>query len=113
MVSSNTELESADLRREAELEGADSIAQATGRQRVVLRGTIRSVTLPVESEYPRLEAEFEDGTGAVTLVWMGRRTVRGIEAGTILRVDGRLSNHRGQPALYNPRYELIRVPGVD
>lgn len=112
MVSSNTELDAADLRREAELEGADTIAGCTGRQRVVLRGTIRTVTLPAESEYPRLEAEFEDGSGTLTLVWMGRRVVRGITAGTVLRVAGRLSTHRGRPALYNPSYELVRVPGI-
>lgn len=112
MVSSTSELEAEELRRDAELEGVDTIAGSTVRQRVVLRGTIRTVTPPEEADYPRLEAEFEDGSGTLTLVWMGRREVPGIRAGTVLRMTGRLSSHRGQPALYNPRYELVRVPGI-
>lgn len=112
MVSSNIELESEDLRRAAELDGADTIAGSARRQRVVLRGVIRTVTLPADAEYPRLEAEFEDGSGVLTLVWMGRREMRGIQAGTVLRVSGRLSSQRGRLALYNPQYQVLRVPGV-
>lgn len=112
MVSSTADLESADLRREAELEGANTIANCCSRERVVLRGTIRTVTLPTDAEFPRLEAEFDDGSGIITLVWMGRREVPGIQAGSKLRVEGRLSSNRGGWALYNPRYELTQVPGM-
>jgi RecG-like helicase len=111
MVTSSADLESADLRRGAEQEGAHTVATCGARERVILRGTIRTVTHPIESEYPRLEADLDDGSGVVTLVWMGRRQVSGIQAGTILRVEGRLSTHQGRLALYNPRYELVQVPG--
>ena len=112
MVGTNAELESEDLRREAERAGADTVATCAGRQRVVLQGIIRTVTLPPRSEAPRMEAEFDDGSGTITLVWLGRREVPGILAGTVLRVAGRLSVQRGGFVLYNPKYELVQVPGV-
>lgn len=112
MVSSNADLESEDLRRDAELEGCDTVMQCAQRQQVVLRGTIRTVTMALASDSPRVEAELDDGSGVVTLIWLGRREIRGIQAGTIIRVEGRLSTHRGRLALYNPRYELMQVPGL-
>lgn len=112
MVSSTAELDSEDLRREAEREGAQPVASCTDREKVILRGTIRAVTHPPQDEPPRLEAEFDDGSGVVTLIWMGRREISGVQAGTILRVEGRISCQRDRRRMYNPRYELTHVPGV-
>ena len=41
------------------------------------------------------------------LVWIGRRRVPGIVAGTRLRVEGMVSLRDGLPTMYNPRYEII------
>ena len=54
-----------------------------------------------------LEAEFNDGSGTVTLIWMGRRSIPGITAGRELTVSGRVSYVDGQRRLYNPLYELV------
>lgn len=112
LVSSNAERESDELRRQAEEQGARPVDKCVDREHVLLRGTIRSVTIAPTDEPPRLEAEFDDGSGTVRLIWMGRRSISGLKAGSILRVEGRLSCQRGERKMYNPRYELTHVPGV-
>ena len=54
-----------------------------------------------------LEAELYDGSGAITLVWLGRRRISGISPGRDVQVHGRVGMQDGTPVLYNPRYELI------
>ena len=53
-----------------------------------------------------MEAELWDGTGQVTLVWLGRRDIPGIEPGRRVVVHGRLTSHRGQRTIFNPAYKL-------
>ncbi|MFI5085308.1 MAG: hypothetical protein ACHP7K_05205 [Actinomycetales bacterium] len=43
----------------------------------------------------------------IRLVWLGRRRVPGIEAGTAVRFEGMVSMRDGLPTMYNPRYEII------
>lgn len=112
LVSTNEALESEDLRREAERLGARQVSDCADRERVVLRGTIRTITIAPADEAPRLEAEFDDGSGRVTLIWIGRRAIAGIQPGSVLRIEGRLSCQKGQRRMYNPYYELSRVPGA-
>lgn len=104
---SNEELASADRHRLAEATGADAIADAQDRGRVTLRGTIDNLTLRPRRTRPWLEAELTDGTGRVTLIWMGRHDIPGIEAGRDLLVEGRLSVADGVRRMYNPRYQLL------
>ena len=49
--------------------------------RVDVAGTLRAVTLRPRGSSLTMEAELWDGTGQVTLVWLGRRDIPGIEAG--------------------------------
>jgi hypothetical protein len=74
---------------------------------VTVFGTIRSVTIRPRAGTPALEAELFDGSGSVTLVWLGRRTIAGIEPGRQLRADGRITSGEGRKLIYNPRYELV------
>ena len=53
-----------------------------------------------------MEAELWDGTGNVTLVWLGRREIPGIQPGRRIVVHGRLTSQHGQPTIFNPAYEL-------
>jgi hypothetical protein len=55
---------------------------------------------------PTLEAELFDGSGSVTLVWLGRRRIPGIEPGRTLTARGRFADVEGKRVIYNPRYEL-------
>lgn len=96
-----------DLRNEHGGVGATPVAEAPDRQPVTLRGRLRAVTLMPRGGVPTLEADLDDGTGVVTLVWLGRRRIVGIETGRSLTVSGRIGVHAGRRVLYNPRYELI------
>jgi hypothetical protein len=74
------------------------------RTRVV--GRLRAVSYTPRESVPTLEAELFDGTGTVTLIWLGRRRIPGVEPGRALVASGRVGEHNGRPAMYNPRYEL-------
>ena len=56
---------------------------------------------------PALEAELDDGTGVLTVIWLGRRRISGIAPGRSLQVEGRIGRQEGEPVLFNPRYELM------
>lgn len=83
------------------------IGDAPDRERVSLRGTIKTVTLRPRGGVPALEAELEDGSGVITIVWLGRRRIAGVGPGRAMRVEGRIGSATGHRVLFNPRYELI------
>jgi hypothetical protein len=60
---------------------------------------------------PALEAELFDGSGALDLVWLGRRTIDGVEPGRRIRVEGMVCDVDGRRTMFNPRYELRPRPG--
>ena len=102
----SSDQEQRDLRKEHGGTGGPTIADAPDRTPVTLRGSLRSVTLRPRGGVPTLEADLDDGTGTITLVWLGRRSIGGIEAGRALIVSGRIGVHDGRRIIYNPRYEL-------
>jgi hypothetical protein len=82
------------------------IAECQSRERVELAGTLRAVTTRPRGGNLTMEAELWDGTGNVTLVWLGRREIPGIQPGRRIVVHGRLTSQHGQPTIFNPAYEL-------
>jgi hypothetical protein len=111
-ASSNAELESEELQRKVREEGAVPIQNCEDRQRVQLTGTVSTVTITPRAGHPALEVELRDGSGAVTLVWLGRRQIPGIDPGRTLKIYGRISCHEGKRLIYNPRYELMDAPAA-
>lgn len=103
---SSSDQHACDLRREFSDTGY-SIADAPDRTPVQLRGTLRTVILRPRGGVPALEVELFDGSGAVHLIWLGRRRIAGITPGRTLRVTGRIGVHEGQRIMFNPRYELL------
>jgi cytochrome c-type biogenesis protein CcmE len=71
--------------------GTVRIADAEARSRVKLAGVVRRITVKPLEGHESLEALLYDGTGEVTVVWMGRRTIPGLNLGTRLVVDGVLA----------------------
>ncbi len=110
LATSNEDLESEELQRNVRHEGAVPIRTCEDRQQVSLTGTISSVTLTPREGHPALEVELRDGSGVVTLVWLGRRQIAGVDAGRTIKVWGRISCHQGRRLVYNPRYELLPSP---
>ena len=107
LATSNADLESEQLQRQVRHEGSTPIRSCADRQQVSLTGTVSSVTLSPRDGHPALEVELRDGSGMVTLVWLGRRKIPGIEPGRNIRVQGRIScSPDGRRVMFNPRYEL-------
>ncbi|MBM9460568.1 OB-fold nucleic acid binding domain-containing protein [Nocardioides sp. zg-536] len=104
---SSEEAEARDLRKTYTGAGVVTVAEAPDREKVRLRGTLRTVTLRPRGGVPALEAELYDGTGTVTVIWLGRRRIAGIGPGRGIEVSGRIGMHDGVRVLYNPRYELL------
>jgi hypothetical protein len=102
----STDQHARELRLAVHESGLVAIAEAPDRTRVHLSGTLRTVTLRPRGGVPALEAELFDGSGAITLVWLGRRQINGIGPGRQLEVQGRIGVQDGVRVMYNPRYEL-------
>lgn len=89
--------------------GCQSIKALHDRELVTVFGHVKNVSLAPRAGTPTLEAALYDGSGVVTLVWLGRRTIAGVKPGVGLVAHGRVSCHEGRRVIYNPRYEL-RAP---
>jgi hypothetical protein len=110
-VASAEERDAAELLDTTEQLGLVPAAECCDRQRVTVHGSIRSVRMLPRAGSPALEAELFDGSGSVTLIWLGRRRIHGIECGRTLTASGLVSIAAGQRIIYNPRYELDPAPG--
>lgn len=109
LTSDVDELDARDLAEDVEETGARPARDCECGEEVTMLGRIRSVELCPQSADATLKAELFDGTDGVTLVWMGRRRIPGIEAGRTMRVRGRVSVRDGQKVLYNPYYEICQA----
>jgi len=99
-------LDADELSEQAEASGAQKACDCRSGEEVTVLGRLRSVQLCPNSDAVTLKAELFDGTDAVTLVWLGRRRIPGIETGRMIKVRGRMAERDGRKVLYNPYYEL-------
>ncbi|NUK84655.1 OB-fold nucleic acid binding domain-containing protein [Streptomyces lunaelactis] len=106
LSTSQEDLESEELQEDAQASGCTRIAECRDRQIVRVTGTLRTVTLRPRAGVPALEAELFDGTAPLDVVWLGRRSIVGIEPGRRLIASGRISMSHGRRVLFNPKYEL-------
>lgn len=108
-----SDLDAEELQKQHGKYGATPLSACVDRTPVTVFGTIRSLTIRPRAGTPALEAELFDGADVVTLVWLGRRTIAGIEPGRQLRATGRITSGEGRRLIYNPRYELLAPDSVD
>ncbi|MCQ6555428.1 OB-fold nucleic acid binding domain-containing protein [Streptomyces sp. C10-9-1] len=106
LASSQQDIESAELLQDTQATGCTPICDCGDRQIVRVTGTLRTVTLRPRAGVPALEAEMFDGTAPLDVVWLGRRSIAGIEPGRRLIASGRISMSHGRRVLFNPKYEL-------
>jgi hypothetical protein len=111
MVAPQHEVHAEEEQQQATRMGGTPIARLTQRRPATVCGTLRSVTLRPRAGVPALEAALYDGSGTLTVVWLGRRQIAGIEPGRRVRVHGMITTSEGEPALFNPRYELVARTG--
>ncbi|MFT4010021.1 MAG: OB-fold nucleic acid binding domain-containing protein [Nocardioidaceae bacterium] len=95
-----------ELRDTSAAAGCCPVDEAPDRARVEIQGTLRTVTLRPRGGVPALEAELYDGTGTITVIWLGRRRIAGIQPGRAIRLEGRIGVQDGVRVIFNPRYEL-------
>jgi hypothetical protein len=106
LVASEAELEAEELQRDAAASGC-ILARACGHGEVVsVTGRLRTVVYTPRTNLPTLEADLYDGSAVVTLVWLGRRNIAGIEPGRQLTAKGRVAVRGDHKVIFNPVYEL-------
>lgn len=101
--------EASDLQVECAQAGLPTIATCQPGEQVHVIGTVRSMTLRPGTQAPRFEIQVYDGTGVMNVVWLGRRSLAGVEPGTRIVIHGRLTCTNDRPIVFNPRYELKPV----
>ncbi len=104
---SQTEVDADQLEDDATGLGATHIRDCVGGTTATVTGRLRSVTLRPVAKAPAVEAELWDGTGRMTLLFLGRRRIPGITPGRHVVVHGRPICRDGETAMVNPRYELL------
>lgn len=95
-----------DLRASKAPDEVVTIQDAPEREHVTVRGVLRTVTLRPRGGVPALEADLDDGTGVITVVWLGRRRIGGVEPGRSMIVSGCIGRQLDVPIMFNPHYEL-------
>ncbi|HZP15769.1 MAG TPA: OB-fold nucleic acid binding domain-containing protein, partial [Nocardioides sp.] len=88
-------------------EGTVPIADALHRERVTIVGRVRAVRVQPRAGVATLQCTVADGTGEITVVFLGRRHVGGWEPGAIVSVTGMVGERSGRLEILNPDYELF------
>jgi len=89
------------------LDGCVPIGTVRWRDRVKVAGKVRAMRVQPWAEVASLELTVGDGTGGLTVVFLGRRQIPGIRLGSRIVVHGMVGATRGQLAMLNPRYQLL------
>jgi hypothetical protein len=106
-LASEEEVSAQEMQSEMLRVGATAIDECRAGDRVLVTGHLRSITLRPRRAVSALEAEVFDGTGMIRVVWLGRRSLGGVEPGRMITVSGRLVVGKdAMPTIFNPRYEL-------
>jgi hypothetical protein len=84
-----------------------SICDVELRRRVKVAGSVRSMRIQPWAGVATLECTIVDDTAGVTIVFLGRRKVAGVEPGAGIVVEGMVGEHHGRLAILDPDYDLI------
>jgi hypothetical protein len=87
--------------------GLTSIEELAPRQPVRIGGEIHRVVIAPRHGVATLEVVVADGTGSITAVFTGRRSIIGVEHGRAIILEGVAVPERDRNVLYNPAYTLI------
>jgi amino acid transporter len=83
------------------------VADLVFRQRAKVVGKVYSLKVQPWSGVQALELTLIDDTGAINVVFFGRKQLAGVETGTRMTVEGVVGEHRGKMAMLNPGYEIV------
>ena len=88
-------------------ENLTPIGKIEWRKRAQVQGRVTSIKSAPRGSAPTLEVEIWDETGGVSLQFLGRREIAGLEVGSQLRAEGMVGEEEGSMVILNPSYELL------
>ena len=88
-------------------ENVTPIGEIVWRKRAQVRGRVTAIRMAPRGAAPVLEVEIWDETGGVSLQFLGRREIAGLEVGSQLRAEGMVGEEEGSMVILNPSYELL------
>ncbi|MFN2641371.1 MAG: OB-fold nucleic acid binding domain-containing protein [Actinomycetota bacterium] len=91
--------------------GVKLVKDAEPRTVVRVAGAVEALRVRPRQGVPQIEAQISDGTGAVTAVWLGRRSIPGLALGVRLILEGRLAIRDERAEIINPIFEFGQRPG--
>lgn len=83
------------------------IGEVVWRKRAHVQGRVTAIRTSPSSQAPMLEVEMWDETGGITLQFLGRRALAGLDVGAQLRAEGMVGEVDGLLTILNPNYELL------
>jgi len=89
-------------------ENMTPIGNITWRKRAHIQGRVTSIRTAPSGSAPVINVEVWDETGGVTLQFLGRREIRGLDIGIELRAEGMVADNEGKMTILNPSYELLK-----
>ena len=88
--------------------GSIPISELTWRARARIAGRVKTLRVQPWAQAQSLECVLVDSSGhAVTLVFLGRRSISGVRSGSLLIAEGMVGKHHNRLAIINPTYELL------
>ena len=91
----------------AKVPGTTAIADGAVRERARFAGVVRRITVRPVHGFDALEVELYDGSGELSVLWLGRRTIPGLTLGSRLVVEGVLGLDRDRRRVVNPTFEFL------
>ncbi len=86
--------------------GVTAIGDVRWRQRVRVTGRVETLRVQPLAGSPVLECTVVDETGGISLLFLGRRSLAGLDIGASLTAEGMVIEQRGRLAIINPLYRL-------
>lgn len=94
----------------ASVPGATLIRAVAPRTVCKVAGAVEGIRVRPREGIPAIEAVVTDGSGSVTAVWLGRRTLPGLRLGSRLVLEGRVGGDPARLQIVNPQYEFAPTP---
>jgi hypothetical protein len=89
-------------------ENITPIGNITWRKRAQVVGIVSSIKAAPADSSPLVEVQVWDESGGVTLQFLGRREISGLDVGSQLKAEGMVGENNGQLVILNPSYEIIK-----
>ena len=83
------------------------IGEIKWRNRAHVQGRVTSIKSAPSGSAPLLQVEVWDQSGGVTLQFLGRREIAGLEVGSQIRAEGMVGEEEGALTILNPSYQLL------